>query len=123
MLRPSDLSLESVVSLADLPIPGFPKSSEAANDSQQDDLKGQENARVPARVEGGGDGGGEDAAGDGVVEFADTEAGAFVLECSSNAETSGGVLQARKIDCLFRRLFHSSVLVFWTLIVSSVSFW
>lgn len=95
MLRPSDLSLESVVSLADLPISGFPKSSEAADISLVAGLKKRENARVAA--EEGGDGGGVEAAEEGgVVEFADTEAGACVFMCSSNAETSEGILQARR---------------------------
>lgn len=106
MLRPSDLSLESVVSLADLPISGFPKSPEAGSDPRLEGLKGRENAGMTARTEDGGDGGVVEAAEEGMVEFADTEAGACVFECSSSSETSGGILQVR----LFFISFVSGVL-------------
>ena len=81
MFLPSDLSLESVVSLADLPIPGFPRSSEA---DHEDDKK-----EDTSDAEEDGD------TGEGLVEFADVELGATVVECSSNSETSGGILQVR----------------------------
>lgn len=96
MLRPVDLSLESVVSLADLPIPGFPKSPDVLPESspkEGSEGKGGANA-------GAGAGAGSGVVGDGVtaeeedaMEFACTELGAFVVECSSNSETSGGILQ------------------------------
>lgn len=92
VLRPSDLSLEGVISLADLPIPGFPKSARADTSRPQG---GESEACV-----GDGDGGnGEEDMVDEdeeMMEFADTDVGAAVVECSSNSETSGGMLQVRK---------------------------
>ena len=55
---------------------------------------------MTARTEDGGDEGVVEAAEEGVVEFADTEAGACVFECSSNSETSEGILQVRKLFCI-----------------------
>lgn len=92
VLRPSDLSLEGVISLADLPIPGFPKSAEADAACPQ----GRENEACASD----GDGGNEEEKmvdeEEHTMEFADTDVGAAVVECSSNSETSGGMLQVRK---------------------------
>lgn len=95
VLSPSDLSLESVVSLADLPIPGFPETSGASPASPGEGV-GQKH-RTLAETGGVGDTheveeGGEE---EDVMEFAYTDFGASVVECSSNSEFSGGLLQAR----------------------------
>lgn len=94
VLRPSDLSLEGVISLADLPIPGFPKSAEAEADAACPQ-GGEKEACA-----GDGDGGNEEEKmvdeEEHMMEFADTDVGAAVVECSSNSETSGGMLQVRK---------------------------
>lgn len=97
MLRPADLSLESVISLADLPIPGFPKSSEKPpGSSPTEGSEGKDGADVrAAEAAGAGDADDEveEESEEDVMEFAYTELGASVVECSSNSETSGGILQ------------------------------
>lgn len=94
MLRPSDLSLESVVSLADLPIPGFPKTSPEASDSSSPLGGGGDEKEADMEKGAGGDDTEEEK--EEVTEFADTELGATVVECSSNSTSSGGLLQARE---------------------------
>ncbi|CAM9143892.1 unnamed protein product [Scytosiphon promiscuus] len=90
ILSPEGLSLESVVSLADLPIPGFPEASPSSSG------KGVE--KDYERVAGAGGEGDTQEVDQGeeeedVVEFACTDLGASVVECSSNSESSGGLLQ------------------------------
>lgn len=94
MLRPADLSLESVVGLADLPIPGFPKSPDLL--SPEEGLEDKSGAGVGANAGAGNvDGEVKEEEEEDVMEFAYTELGASVVECSSNSETSGGMLQVR----------------------------
>lgn len=95
VLRPSDLSLESVLSLADLPIPGFATSSATSFASKPESLGEQKKAGMSV---GGKAQEEEEEAKVGVVEFADTDLGATVVECSSNSEASEGILQV--ISCL-----------------------
>lgn len=92
MLRPSDLSLESVLSLADLPIPGFPhttpRASLAASTSGRGDgdveaEPGIEGDRVTAADVGLAERTSPDEA-NAMVEFAVLEGGAVVKECSSS---------------------------------------
>lgn len=104
MLRPADLSLESVVALADLPIPGFPKSPEVLPEpSPKEGSEDKGGAIASAGVVGDEVKAEEEE--DDVMEFACTELGAFVVECSSNSETSGGILQVQRARLDKTKLF------------------
>lgn len=100
VLRPSDLSLESILSLADLPLPGFPSTSDgsairgARNGDQVEDKANQRDSGDVLHSSNALD---TDRPGeDDLVEFADAATGAVVARCSSNSDTSGGVLQVIK---------------------------
>lgn len=97
VLRPSDLSLVEVVSLADLPIPGFPASPTEARQAKPEDGLEEKQEVGMTGAHGPEDGGVEEVAEtEDVMEFAYADLGASVAECSSNSELSGGVLQARE---------------------------
>eukprot|EP00752_Nemacystus_decipiens_P002251 g2132.t2 len=105
----SDLSLEGVVGLTDLPVPGFPDYR--SPDATTGDGIVLEGEGKGATVAGGGGGdekeepeekeekeekeeeGDEEEVEEVFMGFAYTDLGAFVTECSSNSETSGGMLQ------------------------------
>lgn len=109
VLRPSDLSLESIISLADLPIPGFPRTSAEASatagngnakKANCEEVTGDSGGNIPTASSLGVAEGktGEEEEPEVLIEFADASVGAVVTGCSSNYDTSGGVLQVRGID-------------------------
>ena len=105
VLRLPDLSLEGIVGLADLPIPGFSESR--SPEAPPGDDKGlgdrgaavggvvdrDEKEEVEEKEEKEEEHEEQDEEEEEVVGFAFTDLGAFVAECSSNSETSGGILQ------------------------------
>lgn len=96
-----DLSLESVVSLADVPIPGFPETCEASRSSPGQGR--EEKSEALAGADGVGDTREvqEREEEKDAMEFAYADLGASVVECSSNSESSGGLLQVRDKIGLF----------------------
>lgn len=126
VLRLSDLSLEGVIGLADLPVPGFPEYRSLEAPAGGD--KGVEGGEGEAAAAAGGvDGDEKEEVGEKdekeeekkeeeqeeeedeeeIMGFAYTDLGAFVTECSSNPETSGGILQV----CMCNKMTEALSLV------------
>lgn len=104
MLRPSDLSLESVISLIDLPISGFPITLGNVKCAPITSREGgEEETKAGAGDLGDGTADGSRGAKDGdrgnsLVELTSFESGSRVVEYSSNPDVSDEVLQVSRIS-------------------------